>query len=78
MPKIILLLSVNLVKSGIGTENLRNDDSIRSLIVFKQRSYYSWQRKRTTVKRMRKLRFTILITISQMKTVGLICLEIGH
>ena len=77
MPIIVLLLSVNLVEACIWTEHLRDDDAVRSLIVFKEGCYHAWKGKGAAVEGVGELGLAVLVTITQVQAVGLVGFEVG-
>ena len=78
MPIIVLLLSVNLVESCIWTEDLRDDDAVRGLIVFKQGCHHAREGKGAAVESVCELSLSVLVAITQVQAVSLVSFEVGN
>ena len=74
----MVLDSVNPVKACVRAEDFRDDYTVRSLVVLEERGHDTRESEGRTVERMGKDSLAVLVTVAQVKPVGLIRLEIGH
>ena len=78
MPNMVFASLINDVKTCVRTENLRDYDAIRSLIVLQECSHDARKGERAAVQSVGKLGGSVFIAIAQAEAVGLIGLEVGN